>query len=117
VCGLCSDFGRISSIGHTVGARTSVSTVFHVLKLTYLQPLDVIAQTRPAHLAWLEEEVGNGRLILTGRQTDNSGGVLITGDIDEAQADDIVASDPYQQAGLVRYERISFNGGIRAPGL
>jgi len=91
--------------------------VFHVLKLTYLQPLDVIEQTRAAHLAWLQKEIGNGRLILAGRQADQSGGVLITGDIDDDEADNVVASDPYQQAGVANYERITFNGAFRAPGL
>jgi uncharacterized protein YciI len=88
-----------------------------VLKLTYLQPLDVIEQTRAAHLAWLQKEIGNGRLILAGRQADQSGGVLITGDIDDDEADNVVASDPYQQAGVANYERITFNGAFRAPGL
>ena len=91
--------------------------MFHVLKLTYLQPLDVIEQTRAAHLAWLQKEIGNGRLILAGRQADQSGGVLITGDIDDDEADNVVASDPYQQAGVANYERITFNGAFRAPGL
>ena len=88
-----------------------------MLKLTYLQPLDVIEQTRAAHLAWLQKEIGNGRLILAGRQADQSGGVLITGDIDDDEADNVVASDPYQQAGVANYERITFNGAFRAPGL
>jgi uncharacterized protein len=91
--------------------------VFHVLKLTFLQPLDVIEQTQAAHLAWLQKEIGNGRLILAGRQADQSGGVLITGDIDDHEADNVVASDPYQQAGVASYERITFNGAFRAPGL
>lgn len=91
--------------------------MFHVLRLTYLQPLDVIEQTRPAHVAWLRQEVEDGRLILAGRQEDQSGGVLITGDISADEADQIMASDPYQQAGVVRYERIGFNGAFRAPGL
>jgi uncharacterized protein len=91
--------------------------VFHVLKSTYLQPPDVMEQTRPAHLAWLQREIGNGRLILAGRQADQSGGLLITGDIDDDEADDVVASDPYEQAGVASYERITFNGAFRAPGL
>jgi uncharacterized protein len=91
--------------------------VFHVLKLTYLQPLDVIEQKRSAHVAWLQDEIEEGRLILAGRQEDQSGGVLITGDISADEADNIMASDPYQQAGLVRYERIGFTGAFRAPGL
>jgi uncharacterized protein YciI len=91
--------------------------VFHVLKSTYLQPPDVIEQTRPAHLAWLQEEVGKGRLILAGRQADQNGGLLITGDIDDDEAENVIASDPYQRAGVASYERITFNGAFRAPGL
>jgi uncharacterized protein len=91
--------------------------VFHVLTLKYLQPLDVIDQTRPAHVAWLREEVEAGRIVLAGRQEDQSGGVLVTGDISADAAQDIIDRDPYEQAGLVRYERLSFNGAFRAPGL
>lgn len=91
--------------------------VFHVLTLTYLQPLEVIDQTRPAHLQWLTDEVAAGRIVLAGRQDDGSGGVLVTGDITAEQAQDIVDRDPYTQAGLVHYARLSFNAGFRAPGL
>lgn len=91
--------------------------MFHVLTLTYLAPLDVVDQTRPAHVAWLNEEVAAGRMLLAGRQEDQSGGVLITGDISVEDAEDVIARDPYQLAGLVRYERLSFNGSIRATGL
>jgi uncharacterized protein YciI len=78
--------------------------VFHVLTLTYLQPLDVIDKTRPDHVAWLQREI-------------EGGGVLITADVSADEADDVVAGDPYSQAGLVRYERLGFNGAFRAPGL
>jgi uncharacterized protein YciI len=91
--------------------------VFHVLKINYDQPLDVIDQTRPAHLAWLADEVAAGRILLAGRQESGTGGVLITGDISAEDAQDIIDRDPYTLAGLVSYERLSFNGGIRAPGL
>jgi uncharacterized protein YciI len=91
--------------------------VFHVLTLTYLQPADVIDQARPAHLAWLEEEVDAGRLILTGRLESANGGVLITSDISTADAEDVIARDPYQMQGLVRYDRVGFTAGRRAPGL
>jgi len=91
--------------------------VFHVLKINYDQPLDVIDQTRPAHLAWLADEVAAGRILLAGRQESGTGGVLITGDISAEDAQDIIDRDPYTLAGVVSYERLSFNGGIRAPGL
>ena len=88
-----------------------------MLRLAYLQPLEVIDKTRPAHVAWLQQEIEDGRLLLAGRQEDQRGGVLITADIGADEAELVMASDPYQQAGLVRYERIGFNGAFRAPGL
>jgi uncharacterized protein YciI len=91
--------------------------VFHVLKINYDKPIEVIDQTRPAHLAWLDDEVAAGRLLLAGRQESGAGGVLITGDISTEDAQDIIDRDPYTLAGLVTYERLSFNGRIRAPGL
>jgi uncharacterized protein len=91
--------------------------VFHVLTLSYLQPLDVIDQTRAAHVVWLKHEVEAGRIVLAGRQESQTGGVLVTGDISVEQAEELMAADPYQRAGLVRYERLGFNGAFRAPGL
>jgi uncharacterized protein YciI len=91
--------------------------VFHVLTSTYLQPPDVVGQTRPAHLEFLDNEVAAGRLLIAGRQESGAGGVLITGDLSAEDAQDIVARDPYTQAGVARYDVVSFNGAVRAPGL
>ncbi|WP_328353495.1 YciI family protein [Mycobacterium sp. NBC_00419] len=91
--------------------------MFHVLTINYDKPVEVIDQTRPAHLAWLNDEVAAGRILLAGRQDSGAGGVLITGDITVEDAQDIIARDPYTLAGIVSYERLSFNGGVRAPGL
>ena len=91
--------------------------MFHVLTLTYVQPLDVVDQTRPAHADWVQREIDAGRLLLAGRQESQQGGVLISGDISIEDAEALMAEDPDQEAGLVRYERVSFNGSLRAPGL
>jgi uncharacterized protein YciI len=91
--------------------------VIHVLKSTYLQPPDVIEQTRPAHLDFLKDEIAAGRLLLAGRQGDGSGGVLVTADLADEDVDAMVARDPYTQAGIASYERTSFNSAFRAPGL
>jgi uncharacterized protein YciI len=91
--------------------------VFHVLTLTYVQPLDVVEQSRPAHLEWIAREVAAGRLILAGRQESQKGGVLITGDVSTEDAEELMAADPYQLAGVVSYERVGFNAGFRAPSL
>ncbi len=91
--------------------------MFHVLTITYEKPIDVIEQARPAHLAWLNDEVAAGRILLAGRQESGAGGVLITGDITAEEAQDVIDRDPYTLAGIVSYQRLSFNGGIRAAGL
>jgi uncharacterized protein YciI len=91
--------------------------VFHTLKSTYLQPSDVVEQTRPAHLEFLKAEIDAGRLLLAGRQEDGSGGMLITTDMSAEDAQDIVDRDPYTRAGVARYDRSSFNGAYRAAGL
>ena len=96
---------------------TSVTGVFHVLTTTYTQPIDVVDQTRPAHVAWLNEEVAAGRILLVGRVESATGAVLITGDLTDEEVEDVIALDPYTLAGLIRCERLSFNGSIRAPGL
>ena len=72
--------------------------MFHVLKINYDKPIEVIDQTRPAHLAWLADEVTAGRILLAGRQESGTGGVLITGDISAEDAQDIIDRDPYTLA-------------------
>ncbi|MGO4443048.1 YciI family protein [Mycobacterium sp. 2YAF39] len=91
--------------------------MFHILKSTYLQSPDVVNETRPAHLEWLKGEVAAGRIVLAGRLEDESGAILITGDVSADEAQAIVDDDPYTAAGAASYERLSFNGAFRAPGL
>ncbi len=91
--------------------------MFHVLTLTYQKPLDVVDQTRPAHVDWINTEIAAGRLLLAGRQETQQGGVLITADIPVEAAEELIANDPYTVAGLVTYERVGFNAALRAPGL
>lgn len=91
--------------------------MFHVLNITYLQPLDVIDQSRPAHLEWLKGEVEGGRILLAGRLESQDGAVLVASDMSAEEADAIAAADPYTLAGVARYDRVSFNAGFRAPGL
>jgi len=91
--------------------------VFHVLKSTYTQPPEVVSQTRPAHLEFLEAEVKAGRLLLAGRQEDGYGGMLITADLSDEDVQGIIDRDPYTAAGAARYDRFSFNAAVRAPGL
>ena len=88
-----------------------------MLTSTYLQPPDVIDQTRPAHVKFLAAEIDAGRLLVAGRQEDGSGGVLITTDMTVDEAHALLDRDPYVQGGVASYERRSFNGAYRVAGL
>ncbi|MGB3485821.1 MAG: YciI family protein [Mycobacterium sp.] len=91
--------------------------MFNVLTLTYVKPLEAVDAVRPAHIEWINKEIADGRLLLAGRQESQQGGVLITGDISVEAAEELIAADPYSLAGLVNYERVSFNATLRAEGL
>ncbi len=91
--------------------------MFHVLKSTYLQPADVVNQTRPAHLEWLKSEVAAGRVLLAGRLEDETGAIIVVNDTSAEDVQSLIANDPYTAAGVANYEVVSFNGAFRAPGL
>ncbi|MEZ0049157.1 uncharacterized protein YciI [Mycobacterium sp. MAA66] len=91
--------------------------MFHVLNITYTQPLDIVDQARPAHLKWLGDLVEQKRILLAGRLESQGGAVLIAADMSAEDADALTASDPYVAAGVASYERVSFNAGFRAAGI
>jgi uncharacterized protein YciI len=88
-----------------------------VLTSTYLQPPDVVAQSRPAHLEFLAREVAAGRLLLGGRQESGAGGVLVTGEISAEDVQSIIDRDPYTQASVASYDVVSFTAAVRSPSL
>ncbi len=79
--------------------------------------MDVVDQSRPAHLEWLGNLVDERRILLAGRLESQGGAVLIASDMTAEEADALTASDPYVHAGVATYERVSFNAGFRAAGL
>ena len=91
--------------------------MFHVLNITYIQPLDVVDKSRPAHLEWLGDLVEKRLILLAGRLESQGGAVLIASDMSAEEADALTAGDPYVAAGVARYERVSFNAGFRATGI
>ena len=91
--------------------------MFHVLNITYTQPLDVVDQSRPAHLEWLGDLVEKRLILLAGRLESQGGAVLIAADMSAEEADALTATDPYVAAGVASYERVSFNAGFRAVGI
>ena len=79
-----------------------------VLLVTYRVPLERIDELRPAHAAYLQEHYAGGTFLVSGRQRPPAGGVIIAGDVDRAELERVVATDPYVTQGAAEYTIVEF---------
>ena len=61
-------------------------------------------QHRPEHLAFLETHRNAGNILMNGRFTDGSGGLVIYRGEDESKIESLVNEDPYIKLGARNYE-------------
>jgi len=85
-----------------------------VLLVHYLAPLPRIDEVRPAHLGYLEKHYGDGTFLFSGRRRPPEGGVIVTRDVDRAELEAIIATDPYVTEGVGRYEIVEFGPTMAA---
>ena len=70
---------------------------------TYLKPLDEVDAAREDHFSFLAGLERRGLAVTAGRQTPPVGGIILL-DVDtEAEAQELIAQDPYVQRGLAAY--------------
>ncbi|MFC7528921.1 YciI family protein [Actinoplanes sp. GCM10030250] len=70
---------------------------------TYLKPLAEVDEAREDHLSFVAELENRGFCVTAGRQDPPNGGILLL-DVDtEAEAQALIADDPYVQRGLAHY--------------
>jgi uncharacterized protein YciI len=62
---------------------------------------DLRAQHRPAHRQWLEELVGQGRVLASGPFADGSGALLLFTSESESDLSRLVGQDPFAVAGAI----------------
>ena len=79
-----------------------------ILLVRYLAPLQRIDEVRPAHFAYLEKHYGEGIFLFSGRRRPPEGGVIVARDIDRADLEQIIATDPYVIEGVGGYEVVEF---------
>jgi uncharacterized protein YciI len=77
----------------------------------YLLDAAEVDRLRPDHKAWLAEAKDAGRLLVSGRQSPPTGGVLVFHAEDRQEADAFIATDPYVAGGAARYELTEFAAG------
>ena len=91
--------------------------MFHVLKINYEKPIEVIDRPVPPTSPGSPTRSPRAGSCSPDGSIPAAGGVLITGDISTEDAQSMIDRDPYTLAGVVSYERLSFNAGIRAPSM
>lgn len=68
----------------------------------YNQEPERIAQARPAHRAYLQDLLQQGRLVLAGPFADGSGALFVYDVPNEDEATKLAANDPFAKASLFR---------------
>jgi uncharacterized protein YciI len=75
----------------------------------YLKPLDEVDASREDHLAFLAGLEQRGLAVTAGRQDPPLGGIILL-DVDtEAEAQELIAEDPYVRRGLAGYTAIGWH--------
>lgn len=89
----------------------------YVLLVRYSAPLQRIDEVRPAHAAYLERHYAEGTFLVSGRQRPPLGGVIVAADVDRAELERIIATDPYVMAGVGEYTIVEFGPTMVADSL
>jgi uncharacterized protein YciI len=79
-----------------------------VLLSTYTARLERIDELRPRHLAYLQRHYADGTFLVSGRQQPPAGGLIVAGDVDRAQIERIIETDPYVTEGAAEYTIVEF---------
>ncbi len=88
-----------------------------ILVSTYTRPLEEVDAHRDDHVAFVTRHHEAGRIVVFGRRSPPTGGVLICVGVDREEALAMVAEDPYVRAGVATYEPIAFTPSRVTPGL
>jgi uncharacterized protein YciI len=89
----------------------------YVINLIYTAPLDRIDDALDAHRAFLAKQFDAGIFVAAGPKVPRDGGIILAVRIERDRLDRILASDPFAEQQLARYEVTEFKTTRLAPGL
>jgi uncharacterized protein YciI len=75
---------------------------------TYLKSPEDVEALAPAHIAWQMRHYADGRFLGSGRRVPPTGAVIIAREESLEAFRALLAEDPFQQQGLVRYDIVEF---------
>ncbi|MFE2142571.1 YciI family protein [Streptomyces sp. NPDC059456] len=88
-----------------------------IVTVTYTAPLDEVEAWRPAHGAWLTQQIAHRRLLAAGRQEPLVGGVYLAPRMPAGELDRLLATDPYVVHGVAAHAVVGFTPHLVAEGL
>lgn len=75
----------------------------YVLLSRYLRPIEEVDAVLDRHREWIREHYESGRFLISGRQADGSGGVIVARAASRAELERLLTADPYRKAGVAEY--------------
>ena len=88
-----------------------------IVSLEYIRPLAEIEAALPEHIAYLERHYRAGTFLLSRRKEPRTGGVIVMQADSREQVAQIIAEDPFHQAGVAEYHITRFVPTKTAPAL
>lgn len=90
--------------------------MFFVVLMNYTKPVADVDQVRAAHIAHIQQAAGRGIMVAWARRSPPVGGVLVATAPDRQTLEQVLAADPYVQAGVASPEVVEFNPtNVRGP--
>jgi len=89
----------------------------YVIDLAYTAPLERIDNALDAHREFLGKQFAAGVFVAAGPKVPRDGGVILAVHIERDELDAILASDPFAQQQLARYDITEFKATRLAPDL
>ena len=89
---------------------------FCVVLLSYDGAQDAIDAAMADHMAWLTKAYDDGKVLISGRRTPWTGGVMLVRG-DKELADALMAKSPWVAKGLATAEVIGFTTGMAIPAI
>jgi uncharacterized protein YciI len=80
-----------------------------IAHLHYQRPIDVIERHVKDHREYLDSLYASGKLIVSGRKMDQSGGIIVFATSDRTEVETIISKDPFHTLDLATYELIEFD--------
>jgi uncharacterized protein YciI len=89
----------------------------YAISLTYTASLEQVDDALEAHREFLARHFESGVFVLAGPKVPRDGGIILASSIERSQLDAILATDPFAQRQLAKYDVAEFKATRLAPGL